>query len=926
VPAPRRLAAVLVAAAMAAAVDAPMGLATVSQAPNQVSAPAAVGSGQPPAASGVAPAPIAPSVHTFAVVGVSTRGLAVLGKGIRAAASTYAALSAPEPASGFAVTGATWTGPAPAGLELSIRTRTAGMWSTWTPMVFDADHGPTPGTAEARKARPGTDPFVVGAVDDVQLKAESRTGAAPAGLTLSVIDPGTSAADNPAVVWTEPIVGDSAPVSAESLVDPVAVPAATPMPTIYSRADWGADEGLRGCCVEYGEVHAGFVHHTVNSNNYTRAEVPAILRGIYAYHTQSRGWRDIGYNYLIDKFGRIWEGRYGGVTLPVVGAHTLNYNENSFAASAIGNYETAHPSSVMLDAYARLYAWKLSLHGVRPTSRQDVAGTMFNAISGHRDAAQTACPGIHLYNKIPDIIAAAQKYQHLYLGRDTYHSFVKDDVPDVLTIDRAAGQVSIARGTGPPGFEPPQVVTTDFAGRDRLVAVGDVTGDGLNDLMARSTMSGATQILAGNDDGTFTPSGRPRHKWAKTDLFAGPGDLNGDGVNDLVARDSGSRLLVFYRGRPSGGFAAGVPTATSLTGVTLLSAAGDFNGDGFADLLAHRANGRLSLYAGDGTGGFPTVTRLVGNWSARDLIAGGADLTGDGRPDVVARNATSRVTQIFANIDGARLSTGIAELSAPMVSMSLSRDLTGDRRPDVVTMTARGRLNVIPARRQNWLAPSRARSLSWPGMNRVFVVGDWNSDGYVDAMAREKSTGAVWLFPGRSVGGFGAPIGGWTGWGARSLIAPVGDFNGDGRPDLMARSDNGRVYLYPGRGDAGFKAPIIMRSSLPGADGIVGVGRWDGDGAPDVVVTTTSGAIQLYPGNGPGGLDDPVTIGRHADRYDTLVAVGDLTQDGQTDLVGRTPDGDLWLLAGLAPSSEHPSGAFAARQYLASGWSTYRLG
>ena len=112
------------------------------------------------------------------------------------------------------------------------------------------------------------------------------------------------------------------------------------MPTIYSRADWGADERLRDCCVEYGEVHAGFVHHTVNANGYSRAEVPAILRGIYAYHTQSRGWRDIGYNFLIDRFGRIWEGRYGGITLPVVGAHTLNYNENSFAASAIGNYQS----------------------------------------------------------------------------------------------------------------------------------------------------------------------------------------------------------------------------------------------------------------------------------------------------------------------------------------------------------------------------------------------------------------------------------------------------------------------------------------------------------------------------------------------------------------------------------------------------------
>ena len=138
---------------------------------------------------------------------------------------------------------------------------------------------------------------------------------------------------------------------------------------IYSRAQWGADENIRGkSSLHYGDVHAGFVHHTVNANDYTRAEVPGILRSIYAYHVKSRGWSDIGYNYLVDRFGRIWEGRYGGIDRAVVGAHTLGYNDDSFAASAIGNYEMAQPSAAMLQAYATLFAWKLSLHGVDASS------------------------------------------------------------------------------------------------------------------------------------------------------------------------------------------------------------------------------------------------------------------------------------------------------------------------------------------------------------------------------------------------------------------------------------------------------------------------------------------------------------------------------------------------------------------------------
>ena len=152
------------------------------------------------------------------------------------------------------------------------------------------------------------------------------------------------------------------------------------------------------------------MHHTVNANDYTRSEVPGLLRGIYAYHVKSRGWSDIGYNYLVDRFGRIWEGRYGGVDRPVVGAHTLGFNDDSFAASAIGNYQIAHPSQAMIEAYGTLYAWKLSLHGVDAGStRQYVTSRWFQAINGHRDAAATLCPGQYLYAKLPEIRQARRR-------------------------------------------------------------------------------------------------------------------------------------------------------------------------------------------------------------------------------------------------------------------------------------------------------------------------------------------------------------------------------------------------------------------------------------------------------------------------------------------------------------------------------------
>src|SRR5690606_884244 len=111
---------------------------------------------------------------------------------------------------------------------------------------------------------------------------------------------------------------------------------------------------------------------------------------------------DLGYNFIVDRFGRIWEGRYGGVTKAVVGAHTSGYNAHSFAMSALGNFETATPPAAVLNAYAKLFAWKLSMYDIRADdARVLVKNKYFKAISGHRDAGSTACPGRHLYAKLP---------------------------------------------------------------------------------------------------------------------------------------------------------------------------------------------------------------------------------------------------------------------------------------------------------------------------------------------------------------------------------------------------------------------------------------------------------------------------------------------------------------------------------------------
>ena len=124
---------------------------------------------------------------------------------------------------------------------------------------------------------------------------------------------------------------------------PFRVPAATAAPSIVPRLSWGADESIRRGPPSYAaDVRFAIVHHTAGRNDYTRAEAPAIVKGIQLFHVQGNGWNDIGYNFLVDRFGTIYEGRFGGVDRNVIGAHALGFNTESVGIALLGTYGTPH--------------------------------------------------------------------------------------------------------------------------------------------------------------------------------------------------------------------------------------------------------------------------------------------------------------------------------------------------------------------------------------------------------------------------------------------------------------------------------------------------------------------------------------------------------------------------------------------------------
>ncbi|MGH8881590.1 MAG: N-acetylmuramoyl-L-alanine amidase, partial [Stackebrandtia sp.] len=173
---------------------------------------------------------------------------------------------------------------------------------------------------------------------------------------------------------------------------------------VITRRGWGADESLGDRCFNprWGTgFRAVIVHHTVSSNSYSRSESASIVRGIHAYHTQSQGWCDIGYNFLVDRFGRVFEGRDGGIRRPVRGAHAGDYNTNTTGISLIGNFESARPTRAMKHQLVQLIAWRMgtAYHGAYGAPR--VYDRKIRRISGHRDVMSTACPGRYVYSWLP---------------------------------------------------------------------------------------------------------------------------------------------------------------------------------------------------------------------------------------------------------------------------------------------------------------------------------------------------------------------------------------------------------------------------------------------------------------------------------------------------------------------------------------------
>lgn len=859
-----------------------------------------------------------------------------------------------EQVTGYGAVGVTWSHGeevAEDDITVEFRTRTDGTWSGWTPTDYHDEHGPEADSAEAGETRPGTDALLIGAVDEVQAKVVLAAGVVvPDDMSLAVIAPGTGTTGTqaPAIdtnqlgdqqeagkaTATGSAVGD-VETGAETEVDAgdgdtvlpsdagdlsLEAGSYTPKPKIYSRAQWGANERMRDPgSLRYYEVHAGFVHHTVNANNYTRAEVPGIIRSIYAYHTQSRGWSDVGYNFLVDKFGRIWEGRYGGVDRPVVGAHTLGYNDYSFAMSAIGNFETAQPPAKMLDAYARLFAWKLSLHGIDAASTsQRVGNRTFKAINGHRDAGSTACPGRYLYAKIPTIRSKAAQYQADWSGRSLSTDVVSSAYPDIL-LRRASDKAGFALPTqGFLRWKGAKSVSTGWSRYDEIVATPDVTGDAHSDILVRNAASGVTSIRPGNGAGKFGNPVTNQQNMVGFDQIAAVGNFNRRAGNDFVARDPKTGYLHLYRG-VDGGKLRRALLSKHWQGYDLTAGTGDVNGDGIPDLYSRDRAGNLWFHAGSGRTDLKAPVKVASGFDQYDAITGFGDVNGDGIGDLYARRASNHKAYVFPGRRDGSLGHWLGSFGKVGTRTNLSvANVVGTREPDVIARKGDTLQVIAHNGTQNVSAPVPTTNSAMAAANLLLNVGDWDRDGHGDMVVRNGSTGKLKLLRGLGDDKFAKPVTIGSAWGNVRLLAAVGDTTGDGYPDLMGQPRGKALRIYPGAGN-GFKGSYVARGAVSASEQL-GAGRWNGDGAPDNLFRVGNTMV-LYTGNGPGGLSGaPRNLaGISLAPYDWVISAGDIDRNGRPDLVVRQKsDGTLWLLRGR-------NKGYAKPKFLAEGFGGYDL-
>jgi hypothetical protein len=402
----------------------------------------------------------------------------------------------------FNLVGLHWRGTG----AVEFRTRSlAGRWSAWRPAAPEDEDRPDRFSGERTVSGWNVgNPYWAGASDRLEVRTRGRVTRVRAHYVWSPVE--------------------RAPARTLSVAA---------SPPIIPRSVWGANELIRRAPPSYATT-LGFavVHHTAGSNDYTREQSAAIVKAIQLYHVQGNGWNDVGYNFLVDKYGQVFEGRYGGIERNVVGAHAEGFNTGSVGVALLGNYQARSVTAAAQKALADLVSWRLDVAHVDPLSTLSWTSggnakfprgvpVFLRSIIGHRDTGFTACPGNVLYAKLDALAASVAEtgLPKLYEPRASggiggpvrFTGRLSSDLPWTVTVTDAAG-TTVATGSGSTAAvdwtwdataAPPGAYAWAIAGPNVRIATGTIgRAAALGISRARANPAAVTPNGDGRDDST----------------------------------------------------------------------------------------------------------------------------------------------------------------------------------------------------------------------------------------------------------------------------------------------------------------------------------------------------------------------------------------------------------------------------------------
>ncbi len=411
-------------------------------------------------------------------------------QGVFISAPIKVPIDAAEP---FLAVGAVWK--ADERVTVSLRGSMDGKrWSEWREFHLDPDSISQPGEyAGGLMLMDKRTAFA-------QYRAAVEAGGAIAELRLSFISPGA----------TPRRMQERILERAEETATAMNQPPSTkyPKPPVVTRTEWGCPDGQGTThgSLSYTTVTHLIVHHTVNDNNAT--DWPAVVRSIWNFHIFTNGWADVGYNYLIDPNGVVYEGRSGGDN--VVGAHFSGVNAGTMGVAMLGTFTDVAPAAKALNSLKKILAWKADQRNLDPTGTLLHAASQrnLNTISGHRDGpASTECPGNSLYPLLPairtevkNLLSNAGAVAGVSAASFKPSALASESIVALFGSGLAAA-TQAASAPLPVSLGGTSVTVRDSANNEKLAPLFFVSDGQINFLMPAGLANGEATVIATNPEG-----------------------------------------------------------------------------------------------------------------------------------------------------------------------------------------------------------------------------------------------------------------------------------------------------------------------------------------------------------------------------------------------------------------------------------------